>query len=126
MATLVNSKKRFYMCPQCFQVKEFETHLTIDIDDNSNMKIYANPDNNITMYCSKCTDNLGDYINMVEIDKLMVPVITELNRKGWYTDFCCEGHIGPSYLGDTFQDALDDETIDDSFPYISFDYYGYL
>jgi len=30
--------------------------------------------------------------NVVEIDELFVPIIIELNKKGYSTKFCCSGH----------------------------------
>lgn len=30
---------------------------------------------------------------VVEIDELFIPVIAELNKKGYKTKFCCSGHI---------------------------------
>lgn len=38
----------------------------------------------------KIKDCHGD---VVEIDELFIPVIAELNRKGYKTNFCCSGHI---------------------------------
>lgn len=37
----------------------------------------------------KVKDCYGD---VVEIDELFVPVIAELNRKGYKTKYCCSGH----------------------------------
>ena len=34
----------------------------------------------------------GCFGEVVEIDELFVPVIAELNRKGYRTKFCCSGH----------------------------------
>lgn len=30
---------------------------------------------------------------VVEIDDLMVPIVIALNSKGYYTKFCCSGHL---------------------------------
>jgi hypothetical protein len=30
--------------------------------------------------------------NVVEVDELFIPVIAELNRKGYITKYCCSGH----------------------------------
>ena len=30
---------------------------------------------------------------VVPIDELMIPAIIELNKKGYYTEFCCSGHV---------------------------------
>lgn len=43
---------------------------------------------------------------IIEVDELMLPIIIELNKKGYNTDFCCSGHM---YEADNF-----------SSPYISF------
>ena len=34
--------------------------------------------------------NTSEY---VEVDELMCPIILELNRKGYITKYCCQGHI---------------------------------
>lgn len=39
----------------------------------------------------KAKDCHGD---VVEIDELFIPVIAELNKKGYKTNYCCSGHIG--------------------------------
>lgn len=39
-------------------------------------------------YCPK-SECIGE---VVEIDELFVPIIIELNRKGYTTKFCCSGH----------------------------------
>ena len=33
------------------------------------------------------------YGDVVEVDELFVPVISELNRKGYFTQYCCSGHV---------------------------------
>lgn len=32
------------------------------------------------------------YGSVIEVDELILPVIAELNRKGYYTEYCCSGH----------------------------------
>lgn len=46
-------------------------------------------------YCPKLNCS-GD---LVEIDELFVPVIIELNKKGYITEFCCSGHIHEGHCG---------------------------
>jgi len=41
-------------------------------------------------FCPKA-DCVGGEV--VEVDELMIPAIIELNKKGYYTEFCCSGHI---------------------------------
>jgi len=38
----------------------------------------------------KVKDCYGD---VVEVDELFVPIIAELNRKGYETRYCCSGHV---------------------------------
>ena len=42
--------------------------------------------------CPKVACNCGE---VVDIDELMMPIIVQLNQKGYCTDYCCSGH---SYL----------------------------
>lgn len=37
------------------------------------------------------------YGDVVEVDELFVPVIAELNRKGYKTQYCCSGHYADEY-----------------------------
>ena len=37
------------------------------------------------------------YGDVVEVDELFVPVIAELNRKGYRTRYCCSGHYADEY-----------------------------
>lgn len=45
-------------------------------------------------------DDYGEYIcpkaycdgSVIEVDELILPVIAELNCKGYYTEYCCSGH----------------------------------
>lgn len=39
-------------------------------------------------FCPKATC----YGEVVEIDELMFPTIIELNKKGYFTEYCCSGH----------------------------------
>ena len=41
-------------------------------------------------FCPKA-DCVGGEV--VEVDELMIPAIIELNKRGYYTEFCCSGHI---------------------------------
>lgn len=64
--------------------------------------------------CKMLINGLGDFIDINVVD-----VLNELNRKGYKTDFSCEGHISQYW---------DDEDLtvkeDYSFMYINIDYYG--
>ena len=41
----------------------------------------------------KCTCDVYPWY-LIQIDKMMLPIIKELNKKCFYTEMCCEGHIG--------------------------------
>lgn len=43
-------------------------------------------------YCAVC--ECEEYI---EVDTLMVPIIQQLNRSGWYTAYCCAGALNPGH-----------------------------
>ena len=57
--------------------------------------------------------------DVFEVDPLIAPVIRELNRKGYYTDYCCSGHpFGSKYISSSL---LVDEY---SFPDFKYDTLG--
>jgi len=41
----------------------------------------------------KCTCDMLPF-ELIHIDKNILPIIKILNEKGYFTDMCCEGHIG--------------------------------
>ncbi len=41
----------------------------------------------------ECTCDMYPW-TLIQIDKKIHPIIKELNRKCFYTEMCCEGHIG--------------------------------
>lgn len=58
---------------------------------------------NIRLYsyvCPNCLNVIGECTcdaypwTLIQIDKKILPIIRELNRKCYFTDMCCEGHIG--------------------------------
>ena len=78
------------MCPECFHM--IETNI-------SSTKIINNIDkpNNFTTcneyygFCPNCKES----VRFDTIDINMMQIISVLNTKGYYTAFCCEGHIDP-------------------------------
>ena len=69
----------------------------------------------------------GDSIphpNLFECDSLMVPIITKLNRKGYKTTACCQGHIASHTVEYPYEDSKHYITLgkyrDVSAPYIYF------
>jgi len=55
-----------YLCLECYET--YQMHLP---------------------YCPK-TSCHGE---IIEVDDLMLPVIMLLNQRGYYTEFCCSGHV---------------------------------
>ena len=45
--------------------------------------------------CEKLAEIIGVSVEFIEdnIDKGMLDILIELNRKGYITIFCCEGHL---------------------------------
>lgn len=65
-----------YVCLSCYEEYNKDT-LNLNWCDDEQYK------------CPK--SNCGD-LNVVEIDDLLLPIIKELNQKGYMTEFCCSGH----------------------------------
>ena len=61
------------------------------------------------------------YDEVVEVDELMLPIIMELNEKGYATDSCCSGHFYDKYnapyimFSDFVFENLDNEELEELF-----------
>lgn len=91
------TKEYRYMCPICFNYvkKPCAEHLTsVDEEDIAER---GKPNK-----CPKC-----GHEKMFVIDARICDAVQDLNRKGYFTRFCCEGHV---YKEDS-----------ESIPYISFE-----
>jgi hypothetical protein len=124
--TISNEEKKYFMCNKCFKTIKGKYNSSIsffsrDIIGLSNIKIYNDTENSISIKCPYCNDDDAD---MFEIDEYMIDPVRALNEKGYYTKFCCEGHIYPIYIeDDRIYDAVTNRTIDSVVPYIWFDWY---
>ena len=67
------------MCSECYEM----------LDKNKHKNPYQN--NNVCEHC-------GEISHVIEIDELILPTISELNKKGYYTEFCCSGHALDSLI----------------------------
>ena len=128
---IANNQQKYFMCEKCFRVVsgKFDSSISIyipsevygddELMDRRKLHIYNNTDNNVSIRCPYCDDDS----TMFEIDKYMIDPIKYLNEKGYYTKFCCEGHITPAYAGMSELSAINDCLMVDSQPYIAFDWY---
>lgn len=99
-----------YMCPTCFNIIyahcNYDIHYKFDIDDVA-MNL------NISFKCKKC----GNIVSGIELDPNMAYAISELNKKGYYTLFCCEGHfankepVATPYIYFINADNIDEDNI---------------
>jgi len=65
----------YYLCLECFEIYS---------DEIADLTIHDIRVRNCPKY-----DCEGD---VVEIDELLIDTIIELNKKGYYTKYCCSGH----------------------------------
>ena len=61
-------------CLKCYEVFKLESLLQDKVNN--------------FQHCPKfsCTGQV------IDVDELMLPIIIELNKKGYYTEYCCAGH----------------------------------
>ena len=124
--TISDEEKKYFMCNKCFKTIQGNYNSSIsffakDIAGISSLRIFNDTENNVSIECPYCNDEDAD---MFEIDEYMINPIRALNEKGYYTKFCCEGHVYSSYVQDVsgIYDAITDGTVDAVFPYIWFDW----
>lgn len=132
---IAKNQQKYFMCPSCYRVISGKYSSSIDIYtptevygddeliDKKNLHVYNNTHNNVSIPCPYCNDEDAD---MFEIDRYMIDPIRFLNEKGYYTKFCCEGHVYPKYIDTNESEAIlkaaKDDTVDYSVPYILFDW----
>ena len=79
------------MCPYEFGIHSVKIHdefrLESDAEDETLKEVYAQP-RKIIGYCKDC-----DYRHaFIELDAGIGEMVSELNKKGYYTFYSCEGH----------------------------------
>lgn len=107
------------MCPNCFHLYPVEVDNDIQIlvkrvysndlsENESEISIGIDPFAIIsysTYKCAECGDKHFD-VKLIPLDYNIAPTISILNKKGYYTMFCCESHEGEPtayiYFSDIF------------------------
>lgn len=84
------------MCPNCFSLFECiikSKNSTLINQEKSDIFIYYNckPQYIIDECVCGAISNYG-----IELDYNIADIISELNKKGFYTRYCCEGHLSGS------------------------------
>lgn len=82
------------LCTSCFEIFKDELKYSFNfiLDKFSYLfgggsdRITDEFDSGVVCPISNCPGSI------IEVDELMLPTIIELNRKGYYTKFCCSGH----------------------------------
>lgn len=82
-----------FMCPKCYNVELFEGKIGCVLTPKRKLKKkdiyeYLMLDMSISYKCTSCEE----YAEQIFLDPNIAIAISILNKKGFYTVFCCEGH----------------------------------
>lgn len=90
-----NGGMRAFMCPECygmiFKYVEYEDKTTLGDDSKDAPRIECSTYREF--FIEECPECGAKFVNLVELDFMMGNIISLLNRKGYKTLFCCEGHV---------------------------------
>ena len=116
---LATNKIKYFMCDHCYSYIKGNYSASISFKAIDSLHVYNNTDNVVSIKCPYCEEG-----EMFEIDPYMINPIRLLNRKGYYTKFCCEGHVFSKYLDATTDSdkTIREDNIDCSVPYIWFNW----
>lgn len=92
--TIVSKGNIAFICPRCFNIIKTKILNVFTSDDILNTIDDFCID---TIYHGTC-NNCNEFNKLIEIDINMAEIISILNNKGYYTKFCCEGHVAPNVL----------------------------
>ena len=87
------------MCPHCFNIVTRQ----VDYDISSSVEAIQHVDGrsqtpDLHLFFSKnykmtkCPKCKSKYVDMIELDPNISKAISLLNKKGYFTSYCCEGH----------------------------------
>ena len=74
------------MCPHCYEIcmLDMDRKLKYNVKDDCKITTF-------TKFFGKCK-HCHEFADYIEIDGNIAKTIKILNRKGYFTKFCCEGH----------------------------------
>ena len=95
--------KEYIMCKNCFHMEPIKIRVNNKIRlDRRNERVEVSNKTYCYYECPEC----GNHAVGIELDFHIAPIIQVLNKKGYYTLFCCEGHSiydgGYIYFEDDF------------------------
>lgn len=107
------------MCPKCFELFTIKMRYKVSIESlNMERGLSLEFGHHIKIFAEDGCPNCGEEDALIKLDPNIAVPVCILNRKGYFTNFCCEYHFG--------------EDCGSSSPYISFnnndilDYIDYL
>ena len=80
-----------FMCPECFHIVEADVSYSKSAYDIIDKIDNFHTSNEYYGECPKCKED----VKFIQLDGNMASIINILNCKGYFTAFCCEGHIEP-------------------------------
>lgn len=80
------------MCPVCYHVTKHRVKIEIDTSVKTMEEIDLHIFTDTVYRISKCPCCLQENLYAIEIDPNISNAISILNKKGYYTKYCCEGH----------------------------------
>lgn len=99
------------MCPYCFSLYRIKTSYKLvskleydpciledDYEEVPNIESYIV---DLKYYMHKCVNCNAREVELIILDNNIAPSISLLNKKGFYTNFCCEGHLYDNGVIDT-------------------------
>lgn len=80
-----------YMCPHCFNIIMAHGSRKLDYEfDTDDVWVSSY----VGYTCKKCKNEI---YQAIELDPNIASMISKLNKKGYTTAFCCEGHTSKNY-----------------------------
>lgn len=89
----ITTDLKTFLCTNCGKILRGKMSVTLILEDDYGVPIEGRDIENLdTRYNSFTCPNCEQEYGMVEIDSEIVDIISLLNKKGFTTGFCCQGH----------------------------------